>query len=350
MAKAKKLPSGNYRCQVYDYTDSSGKRHYESFTADTRKEAEYLAAEFTRSKERRSHPECLSLREAVQAYINIKSSILSPSTILNYNSILKNYIEGEALGIIPIRRLTNVELQKWVGVLSEKVSPKTVRNAYALASATLEMFCPELNVKISLPQKKEPKLYVPSDEDVKRLLDHIKGTELEIAVLLAAFGPMRRGEICALEASDIKGNIVTVNKAMVLSPDGRWIVKQPKTFSGYRTIEFPEFVIDRIGEKNSGRVIRATPSQVSSRFIRAIRFSHSPKFRFHDLRHYSASIMHAIGIPDQYIMERGGWASDNVMKRIYIGTIGDEKRKATGNIINHFNSMQHEMQHENKKA
>ncbi len=31
--------------------------------------------------------------------------------------------------------------------------------------------------------------------------------------------------------------------------------------------------------------------------------------------------MHAIGIPDQYIMARGGWGSDKVLKAIYRGTI-----------------------------
>ena len=40
-------------------------------------------------------------------------------------------------------------------------------------------------------------------------------------------------------------------------------------------------------------------------------------FRFHDFRHYSASIMHAIGIPDQYIMARGGWKTDTVLKAVY---------------------------------
>lgn len=41
-----------------------------------------------------------------------------------------------------------------------------------------------------------------------------------------------------------------------------------------------------------------------------------PHFRFHDLRYYSASIMHAIGVPDVYIMERGGWSSDKTLKKI----------------------------------
>ena len=43
MAKAKKLKSGNYRVLVPDYKDENGKWHYKSFTAKTKKEAEYMA-------------------------------------------------------------------------------------------------------------------------------------------------------------------------------------------------------------------------------------------------------------------------------------------------------------------
>ena len=43
--KAKKLPSGSWRAQG-TYYDEAGKRHFRSFTADTKKEAEYRAAEF----------------------------------------------------------------------------------------------------------------------------------------------------------------------------------------------------------------------------------------------------------------------------------------------------------------
>ena len=53
MAKAKKLKSGNYRVLVPDYKDENGKWHYKSFTAPTKKEAEYTAAEFTHNRENR---------------------------------------------------------------------------------------------------------------------------------------------------------------------------------------------------------------------------------------------------------------------------------------------------------
>ena len=55
-------------------------------------------------------------------------------------------------------------------------------------------------------------------------------------------------------------------------------------------------------------------------------------FRFHDLRHYSASIMHAIGILDQYIMARGGWKTDTVLKAVYRNVINDEQKKFTDKI------------------
>ena len=53
MAKAKKLPSGNWRARV-SYTDPDGKRRYQSFTAATKKEAEYAAAEFALDRKRMS--------------------------------------------------------------------------------------------------------------------------------------------------------------------------------------------------------------------------------------------------------------------------------------------------------
>lgn len=60
MATAKKLPSGSWRCQVYDYTDENGKRHYKSFTstdqsAKGKREAERLAADYAADKEQKKH-------------------------------------------------------------------------------------------------------------------------------------------------------------------------------------------------------------------------------------------------------------------------------------------------------
>ena len=53
MARKKKneLPSGNIRIQVYDYTDEDGKKHYKSFTAPTKAQAQALATEWKNTEE-----------------------------------------------------------------------------------------------------------------------------------------------------------------------------------------------------------------------------------------------------------------------------------------------------------
>lgn len=336
MAKKKKkntLPSGSYRIQVLDYKDADGKRHYKSFTAPTKAEAQFLAAQWKNNRTEEEKPK-LTIYEAVKRYIDIKENVLSPSTLAGYKRMHKNYFNNH-FGTTDLNELKNKDIQIWIGDLSSRLSPKTVRNVNGLFQASIEMFLPDFRFTTTLPARKKPELYCPSDDDIKKLLEHIKSTELEIAVLLAAFGPLRRGEICALTDKDIHGNIISVNKSMVLGPDREWIVKQPKTYGSYRKVEFPDFVINRLSGIK-GRIVTASPDNVSERFRRALEAAGLPHFRFHDLRHYAASIMHAIGVPDQYILQRGGWASDNVMKTIYQDTIDLETARQTKKIIKHF--------------
>lgn len=352
MAKAKKLKSGSWRCLAYSHTervwdpkkkDWTEKRIYESFTAPTKKEAELMAAEFAVTKDVKKRPENMTLYEAIDKYIQIKEGVLSPTTVRTYKSARRTHFED--IGDLSIRDINSSAIQSWISDLSKRLQPKTIKNTYGLLAATLDMFNPDLHIKVKLPQKKDSSFYTPSDSDIKTLLSQIEGTELEIAVLLAAFGTLRRGEICALTDQDIHGNCITVNHAFVRDENNEWILKEPKTVGSKRTIELPEFVIKKMSGIE-GYIVKAHPDALSERFRRALKKSGLPKFRFHDLRHYSASILHAIGVPDQYIMQRGGWVSDHVMKTVYRNVIDEESERQNQKIMAHFNQMQHEMQHE----
>ena len=99
----------------------------------------------------------------------------------------------------------------------------------------------------------------------------------------------------------------------------------------------------------NGRIVDTTPNRLTDRFC-YLRDSLGMTYRFHDLRHYYASINHALGIPDQYIMEMGGWKTDRTLKAVYRNTLKPEKDKFTNISLAHFDTMQHEMQHKNKKV
>lgn len=346
MSTARKLPSGNYRCLVYIGNDASGKRQYKSFTAPTKKEAEFMASQFLVGYEKKTNTN-MTVDDMITQYIESKREVLSQTTLTAYLSIQKNLMEK--ISSVRIKSLNSANTQAWISSISTNHSPKTVKNAYGLLAAALDMFEPNIRLKVQLPQREKKNLYVPTDNDIKVLMDYLKeyDTDMYIACNLAAFGTLRRSELCALTADDVIGNVIRVNKAMVRTTDGEWIIKQTKTTSSTRDIEMPQFVIDILPKE--GYLVKINPSRVSDRFIKYLKRLNMRNFRFHDLRHYSASIMHAIGVPDVYIMQRGGWSSDATLKNIYRGAMDDFSRKFTDMTNAHFSDMQHEMQHKKEK-
>jgi len=345
MAKAKKLPSGQWRTLVYDYTDMSGKRHYESFTADNKRESEFMAAEFAMNKKDRKSKNTITFGMALDKYIDIRSSVLSPRTIMDYKRIRNKEIQD--LMNVKICDITQELIQKIINEDSKKHSPKTVRNTHGLITAVLKQERPEFALNTVLPKKVRPNLYIPSDDEVQKLIAFVEGTEMELPILLAAFGPMRRGEICALDTDHINGNIVHIEKNMVTSIDHQWVIKQPKSYAGNRFIDFPDFVAEKWKDIN-GMITELTPDNITNRFKYILIQAGIPHFRFHDLRHYSASIQHALGIPDAYIMQRGGWGNDSVLKNVYRHTMEAKANEMNAKANEHFKNMQHGMQHKNK--
>ena len=67
---------------------------------------------------------------------------------------------------------------------------------------------------------------------------------------------------------------------------------------------------------------------LSSRFAYMIQKSGLPKITFHGLRHINASVMHLLGIPEKYFLERGGWKTDKVMKKVYRHTFSKNRQEA----------------------
>lgn len=350
MPTAKKLPSGSWRCQVYSHTEdvlhpdgtTKKKRIYKSFTCDIegkkgKRIAEQMATEWAADKELSSRYD-KTFGEALDEYIENRSSVLSPATIREYQNLRKHSIQG--LMNIKIFNITQDNIQSEINKETLTHSPKTVRNMHGIISAVMHTYRPNFALNTQLPKTIRPTLYIPSDEEIQVLIAYVskKDPEMEKAILLAAFGPMRRGEICALDSNHINGCTVHVEYSLTQDKNKNWILKSPKSLAGNRYIVFPQFVIDKISDID-GRIVELNPTQISHRFPHLLKQCGLPSFRFHDLRHYSASIQHALGVPDAYIMQRGGWNNDKVLKDVYRHTINAETEKANQIANEHFEQL-----------
>jgi integrase len=317
-----KLPSGMWRQQVFvGYED--GKRKYRSFTAPTKEGAKLKALEYSSTL---PHSNITTVRASIMAYIAIKRPVLSPSTINGYSSALRSIAEYDPVFLE--RKLYSIDapvLQTFVNNLySNGKSAKTVRNIYHLIGAVLRHNGYTVP-NVTLPTRERPEMFIPDAETVKKLLTVVKGTKWEVPVLLAALGPMRRGEIVGARIEDLSDDNVLYVHRTVVENNGEKVKDYPKTDRSNRYILLPEYVCDLI--RAQGCVSQLSCHTISKNFHVLLKKNGIKHFRFHDLRHAFVSIAHASGVPDAYIMQRGGWSSTYTMTNVYRHVLDDTRKK-----------------------
>ena len=260
---------------------------------------------------------------AADEYIEAKRNVLSPTTIRGYKCAMKAI--SESFQSANINDITAMDIQKEINRLTKELSPKTVRNYHGFISAVLGTFCPNLKVYTTLPQKSKNEPYIPSDEDIRRILEYAKGSQFEIPIILACYG-LRRSEICALTLDDINGDTVKIKRAKVLNDKTEWVSKTTKTTASTREIIIPIEVAEQI--RNQGYVYKGHPNSISIYLSKAEDRLNMPHFSLHKLRHYFASKMSAMNIPDADIMRMGGWETDHVMKSVYRHSMIDKEEQS----------------------
>lgn len=316
--KIEKLPSGSYRvrkmCKGIIYTVILDHK-------PTQKEiTQAIAAEMGKEPVKKTR---LTFETAAKQYIDVKSNVLSPSTIRGYNSVLGS-ISNE-FKQKHIDDMTNIDVQKEINTFAGAKTPKTVRNIHGFISAVIGMFRPNMKISTTLPQKVKNEPYIPSDDDIRIILEHAKGTMFEIPLLLGCYG-MRRSEICALTIDDLTDNTLRISKAMVLDNDKTWVIKSTKTTSSTRDLVIPQNLADMI--RTQGYVYQGHPNSITRWLWRLQNDLEMEHFSFHKFRHYFASKMSALNIPEADIIAMGGWQTDYVMKAVYRHSLEDNKKKS----------------------
>ena len=177
---------------------------------------------------------------------------------------------------------------------------KSIREAVQLVTSAMKLYSVNTAFNIALPQKKP----------------QIK----ELPCLLAMWLSLRMSEVRGLQFRDIHGSTLTVCRSRIYFDGEEHLREVNKTYESTRVLNLPPYIMELIQkvphEKDTDFVVSMGYQHIKGIFNRSLA-KYGLKMRFHDLRHILASVMLALGIPDKYAMERGGWSTPNTLKNIY---------------------------------
>lgn len=327
------LPSGSWRCQVM----VKGKR---ISVVDDDPEVAHTKALALKTgllkQDEEKRDKKLTVNDAILAYVEAEKGVLSPSTLRGYDCI-RRFRFKELMGR-DIYSLTRLQVQKAVSDEAEKVSPKTVCNAWGLLSVVLKDYDVEIS-GIKLPQKIKKKKEYLSSSEIMKLIDASVGDSCEVPIVMAVWLGLRRSEISGLcwDCVDFENSTITVKRTLVLGPDREWVLKEgAKNEGSQRTVKCPEYIMSKLKNMyhgQGGRVFSQNPEMFRKHVKSVCKRAGIKTTTLHGLRHANAAVMIALGVVDKYAMARNGWTSDYTFKQIY-GYVFPEEADRTDDIIN----------------
>ena len=335
MASATQLPSGSWRVQVFLGIDEDGKKRKKSFTAPTKWEAEKIAAEYVENEE--AAKSRFTVAQALRGYIDLKRNILSPSTIRGYEIILNNRLQS--LMHVDIHELDSFAMQRAINEDAAVKSPKSISEAKNLIVTALKLYGVQLNLNITLPPKTPKIKELPTAEQV---ITMIRGTDVELPCMLAMWLSLRMSEVRGLQFGDIKDGVLTIRRSKLYLGGTDVVRNANKTYSSTRRLYVPTYIqslIDAVPHESDADFIVPQNYQLIKKHLKKLAVKNGYQLTFHDLRHLNASIMVMLGIPDKYAMERGGWSSNGVLKRVYQHTFSEERKQVDERIDGYFNDL-----------
>lgn len=324
---------------MYAYTDAAGKEHYKRITEDTKAQCELKALQFRTSKEKKIGKDELTVGDVVDQYIDL-CKVLSPATVAGYQKIRRTGFQD--LMDVRIEDLDEKMLQAEVNREAQRIgrrgriSPKTVANEWMLISSALWQIS-RRKYEIRLP--KRPRRFKDYPEP-KAVMDAIEGTSIELPCMLALWLSFSMSEIRGLKFSDIKGDVITINRVIV-DVDNKPVVKDmAKTETRNRRHRLPKYIQQLIAQadRSSEYLVPLNHNQIYGRF-RTIMDKAGLQITFHDLRHLNASVMLQLNIPEKYAMERGGWKTPTVMKNVYQHTFSQERVLVDDQVDEYFENL-----------
>ena len=220
--------------------------------------------------------------------------------------------------------------------------------------------------KVQRPKKVQFETIPYNGEELEELFAAVKGTDLELGVILAAFYGLRRSEVVGLkwDAIDFDRNVITIRHTVTQTiVDGKYVElakDRTKTKSSHRSLplvppfeallkelrkkqeeymdlcgnsyceDYLDYVyVNAIGQRiKPGYLTQAFPGFLEKHGLRRI--------RFHDLRHSCATLLYANGVALKDIQEWLGHSDIGTTSNIYTHLDYNSKVASANKILGYF--------------
>ena len=281
-----------------------------------------LRAEFEPPKEAGDLSSDMLFADYLLEWLEIAKGRLAVATYSSYAAMIKKpvgpYFRQRNL---TLRELEARHLQMFYSEMLRKVKPNTVIHYHAIIHSALkyavktDMLVQNVADKVDRPKKNSFQPVFLSAEEMQKMFEALRGTKLELPVLVAAFYGFRRGEVLGLKWDAIdfeRGTISVIRTVTTITLDGKQTEieqQSAKTKSSLRTLpligsfreyflqvkeaqelnkqvcgncynhEYDGFVfVDELGE-------RMRANYLTSAFPKFLEDHGLRRMRFHDLRH-----------------------------------------------------------------
>ena len=313
-----------------------------------------LRAEFEPPKEVGVLSSDMLFADYLLEWLEIAKGRLAVATYSSYAAMIKRpvgpYFRQRNL---TLREQEARHLQMFYSEMLRKVKPNTVIHYHAIIHSALkyavktDMLVQNVADKVDRPKKNSFQPVFLSAEEMQKMFEALRGTKLELPVLVAAFYGFRRGEVLGLKWDAIdfeRGTISVIRTVTTITVEGKQMEieqQSAKTKSSLRTLpligsfreyflqvkeaqelnkqvcgncynhEYDGFVfVDELGE-------RMRANYLTSAFPKFLEDHGLRRMRFHDLRHSCASLLLANGVPLKHIQEWLGHSDFTTTANIY---------------------------------
>jgi integrase len=289
---------------------------------------------------------------------------VSAKTLERYKELVAHHVRPH-LGSVQIQKLKTVNFAELYGRLQRAkpegagLAPRTVGHVHrvvrrALGQAVKWGIIANNAVSAAEPprvQRVEIEILAP--DQIKAVLDALRGRPLYPVAVIALATGMRRGEMVALRWSDIDLDAGKIRVERSLEQTNAGLAfKSPKTKAGRRSVAIPPSIVAELrghwrqqqeqrlalglGKAGTDDLVFGRPDaspwppdSLTADWARTVRMLKLPKVTLHALRHTHVSQLLAAGLDVVTVSRRIGHSNPTVTLGVYAHLFGNTDEKAS---------------------